>query len=150
MHPFEGMTLSRSVPPTVGELMRGHFVTSDPEDNLLEADRAMQLARLRQLLVAKDGILLGLLPQRPMLEAWLMALLLRSRSEAFEYLRSRRVSEAMLPAPPSVAPGSSLEEAALKLLERDIACLPVVEESSKGPRLVGLVTESDLLKAAYV
>jgi acetoin utilization protein AcuB len=129
--------------------MRGHFITSAPEDDLLQADETMQFARLRQLLVARNGILVGLVSQRPMLEASMMERLFRSHEEAIEYLRAHPVSEVMLLGPQSVEAGNSLREAAVKLLEQRMACLPVVEPSPSGPRLIGLVTQSDLLKAAY-
>ena len=36
------------------------------------------------------------------------------------------------------------------MLRLQIGCLPVVEATPEGPRLVGLLTESDLLRAAYL
>ena len=144
------MYIKRSAAGTVGEVMRGHFITSAPDENPLEADQTMRLARLRQMLVVEDGILVGLLPQRPMLDQGVMELLLRPRKDAREYLRSRPVKQAMLPAPQSVVPRTPLEEAALKLLKQEVACLPVVVPSPAGPRLIGLVTQSDLLRTAYV
>jgi CBS domain-containing protein len=46
-------------------------------------------------------------------------------------------------------PQMPLAEAAACVARSRAGCLPVVESSPKGPRLVGLVTEGDLLRAAY-
>lgn len=129
--------------------MRSHFITSTPTENLFDADQLMRFAHLRQMIIAQDGILVGLLTQRPMLEARAMALWLRSEKDALEYLRMHSVREVMLPPPKGVEAKTSLGEAANQLLAQGIACLPVVEPTTAGPRLIGLVTESDLLKLAY-
>ncbi len=44
---------------------------------------------------------------------------------------------------------ASLAAAASRICHLNIGCLPVVERTSRGPRLLGVVTESDLLRAAY-
>ena len=49
--------------------------------------------------------------------------------------------------PFSLTPGAALDEAAARLVDRDDGCVPVVEELSE--RLVGVLTETDLLRAAY-
>jgi len=47
----------------------------------------------------------------------------------------------------TIAPGATLGEAAALLLGRRIGCLPVVKPDGT---LVGLVTETDLLRAAFL
>jgi CBS domain-containing protein len=49
--------------------------------------------------------------------------------------------------PCALTPGVRLEEAAARLVNRDEGCLPVVDELSE--TLVGILTEGDLLRAAY-
>jgi CBS domain-containing protein len=44
---------------------------------------------------------------------------------------------------------TTLGAAARRMLRLKIDCLPVVRAGSNGPALVGLLTESDLLRAAY-
>jgi CBS domain-containing protein len=36
------------------------------------------------------------------------------------------------------------------MLRLDCGCLPAVRETEEGPRLIGIVTEKDLLRVAYV
>jgi CBS domain-containing protein len=47
----------------------------------------------------------------------------------------------------TIAPGAALDEAARLLLGRRIGCLPVVKPDGT---FVGLVTETDLLRAAFL
>ena len=47
----------------------------------------------------------------------------------------------------TISPKATLAEAAALLLQHKIGCLPVVDPAGKP---VGLVTETDLLRAAYV
>ena len=54
-----------------------------------------------------------------------------------------KASDAMIAAPPSVTPQTSLREAATLLKERKLDSLPVIEDT----RLVGIITTSDLLGA---
>jgi CBS domain-containing protein len=44
---------------------------------------------------------------------------------------------------------TSLAEAVALMADAAIGCVPIVEASDAGPRLIGLVVESDLLRAAY-
>ena len=55
----------------------------------------------------------------------------------------------MLDSPYVVTPETPLRVAASRMARLGIGCLPVVEPGEHGGRLVGLVTESDLLRAAF-
>ena len=59
------------------------------------------------------------------------------------------VEQAMVDAPYTLAPDATLEDAAHRLCNLRVGCLPIVEKLPQGPRLVGLITETDLLGAAY-
>jgi acetoin utilization protein AcuB len=60
------------------------------------------------------------------------------------YLLARaRVREAMTAEVLTAAPDTPVEEAALTLLERNIGCLPVVEEGA----LVGIISDRDIFRA---
>ena len=54
------------------------------------------------------------------------------------------VKEVMTNNPVTIAPDASVGDAAREMLERKIGCLPVVESG----RLVGILTESDLVRLA--
>lgn len=56
-------------------------------------------------------------------------------------MADRVARDIMTPGPVTVAPGLSVKEAAKLMVEKGVGALPVVE----GERLVGLVTEGDLI-----
>ena len=59
------------------------------------------------------------------------------------------VETLMTPLPRAIEPEGTLAEAAACLWRLRLGCLPVVEDSPQGARVVGLLTEMDLLRAAY-
>lgn len=130
----------------VGELMRRHFVTLAPGDRLDLADDVMKLGRIRHMPVLDGDRLVGVVSQRDLLAASLSKALDFEVKERRVFLKSVAVSEAMTPDPVTISPESSAGEAARLLVRRKIGCLPVVD--AKGV-MVGLVTETDLLRAAY-
>jgi acetoin utilization protein AcuB len=126
--------------------MRRRFITVSPEETLGEARQIMRLARLRHLLVARDGFLLGLLTYRDLMEQLLDA---DPDGNGSIGRLHEPVSEVMIPLPYAVTPDKSLSHAASRLWQLRIGCLPVVETTDEGDRLLGLLTEADLLRAAY-
>jgi CBS domain-containing protein len=133
---------------SVGELMRHEFVTVSTDESLLEALRIMQLARLRHLLVERNGALAGILSYRDLQNRTIEQLDLSS-GPLETSMRALTVEEAMMESPYVVTPDTPSQEAASRLCHLGIGCLPVVEERPEGPRLVGIITEVDLLRAAY-
>lgn len=134
----------------VRALMRRRFVALHPEDSLLEADRLMRMARVRALPVALGDALEGMLSHRLLLLAALGDELQGVPGELpGRFLRENRVSSMMDRAPAVVTPETELAVAAARLLEREEGCLPVVDGRGGVPRLVAILTESDLLRAAY-
>jgi CBS domain-containing protein len=132
-------------PSTVAELMRRHFISLAPEDSLLDAFQLMRLARLRLLPVVRQGVLVGVLGYRDLNQAMLRELL-GNPAPALEALLVENVMDA--PAV-TIAPEARLVDAATSLCRSSQGCLPVVEPGQRGPRLLGLVTESDLLRVAF-
>lgn len=128
----------------VSSLMRRECITLGPGESLLEADRLMRLTRIRHLPVVRGGILLGILSHRDVIESGR-----NSPGSRDQALRSTTIESVMRTAPETVHTGCSLARAAERMLILRIGCLPVVEATDAGPRLIGLVTESDLLRAAY-
>jgi CBS domain-containing protein len=132
-------------PTTVAGLMRRHFIALAPEDSLLEAFQLMRLARLRLLPVVRDGILVGVLTYRDLNQVMLRELL----GNPAAALEAILVGSVMAAPTLTVAPEARLVDAATSLCRTALGCVPVVEPGRHGPRLLGLVTESDLLRAAF-
>ena len=134
---------------TVGALMRVNFVSVGPEESLLDADRIMRLARIRHLPVVEAGRLVGVLSHRDVLDAAIARLEKSDGVERAQHLRAISVATVMHRDPYTATEGTKLGDAARRMLRLKIGCLPVVRQGRDGPELVGLVTESDLLREAY-
>lgn len=142
-------------PETVADLMRRDFITVSVDESLFEALQIMRLARLRHLLVERDGLLVGVLSYRDLQEQALSTLAegapqTRAASGDERHpLRALGIAGAMVAAPFIVTPETRLGDAAVRLARLGIGCLPVVATQGGEPRLVGLITGRDLLRAAY-
>jgi CBS domain-containing protein len=130
----------------VSEIMRRHFVTLSPADKLDLADDVMKLGRIRHMPVLDGERLVGIVSQRDLLAASLSKALDFEAKERRIFLKSVAVEEAMTRDPVTIAPETSALEAARLLVRRKIGCLPVVDAEGA---MVGLVTETDLLRCAY-
>ena len=133
----------------VRDLMRSDFVSIRAEESLLEALRIMQLARLRHLLVERDGYLAGVLSYRELQDRSLGQRAARPHPDPEAALGAIAVEEAMVHSPFVISPDEPAGDAARRMCNLRVGCLPVCEDRGEGPRLVGILTESDLLRAAY-
>ena len=120
------------------EVMRRDFAYADPDESLASVVQTMRLARLRHLLVVREGALLGILTYRDLLEQ-----LAVPDPQATERMR---VADVMSQPPICIGPDAQLTEAADRICRYRIGCLPVLDGEGQ---LLGLVTEADLLRAAY-
>jgi CBS domain-containing protein len=130
----------------VSEIMRREVVTTAPNETLDLTQDIMNLGRVRHMPVLDGGRLVGILSHRDLLAASLTKALDFDPASRRSFLRSVQVGEVMAKDPVTVGPETTLRRAAGILIERKIGCLPVV--SSDGA-LLGLVTDTDLLTAAF-
>ena len=127
--------------------MRREFVSVKATDRLDFADDILTLGRIRHLPVFEDGKLVGIVSQRDLLAHSLTKALDFEARDRRAILKSVDVSEAMTRAVIAVDPETPLEEAARLLIRHRIGCLPVVDRAGVA---IGIVTETDLLRAAYL
>ena len=130
----------------VERIMQREFASVRSDEHLDFVEDVMALGRVRHMPVVDDGKLVGVVSQRDLLAASLSKVLDFDGKERRTFLRSIDVREVMAGRPITVAPGATLAEAAALLLRHKIGCLPVV---GPGGAAVGLLTETDLLRAAY-
>ncbi|HZP36405.1 MAG TPA: CBS domain-containing protein [Methylomirabilota bacterium] len=129
----------------VGDLMTtGKLVTAPPDTPILDARQRMLERRIRHLLVTDaDGLLAGIVTDRD------IRLNLPSRAtslsiwEINHLLTKLTVGEVMTRSVITVGPDRAAHEAAQLMLDHSIGALPVTQ----GGRLVGIVTETDILRA---
>jgi len=124
-------------------LMTRTPITTGPATPVLEARQRMLAERIRHLLVVEDERLVGIVTDRD------IRLNLPSPATSLSvweinYLLARlTVGQVMSKYVITVAPDRDVRDAARILLDEKIGALPVLD----GERLVGIVTDTDLLRA---
>ena len=127
---------------TVADLMTRGVRTVGPNDKLVIADELMRLGRFRHAAVLdQDGRLAGVLSQRDIFFSALAWSLGQGEAAHRKALEAVAVKEVMRSEPITVAPDAPIAEAARRLREHQIGCLPVLDNQ----RLVGILTEGDFL-----
>lgn len=128
----------------VRELMTGALITVPPDTPVLDARHLMVEKRIRHLLVTSEsGELRGIITDRD------IRLNLPSQATSLtvwelNYLLTRlTVGKVMTESVITVGPDRQARDAAQLMLDHRIGALPVVD----GGHLVGIVTETDLLRA---
>ncbi len=128
----------------VRELMTGRLITVRRDSPVVDARHVMLSERIRHLLVTSEtGELLGIVTDRD------IRLNLPSQATSLSvwemnYLLSRlTVGSIMTASVMTVGPERDAVEAAQLMLDHKVGALPVVDEG----RLVGIVTETDMLRA---
>ena len=127
----------------VRDLMTTSPITVGPETPVLDARQLMVDKRFRHVLIADGPKLLGIVTDRD------IRLNLPSPATSLSvweinYLLARlTVASVMTKSLVTVSPRQDTREAALLMLDHKIGALPVVD----GGLLVGIITETDLLRA---
>jgi CBS domain-containing protein len=126
----------------VRDLITREVRTLDPNDRLSVADELMRLGRFRHAVVLDDQHeLAGVLSQRDIFFNALSWSLGQGASAHQKALEAVVVKEVMRADVTTIGPEASLAEAASRLREHQIGCLPVMD----GDALVGILTEGDFL-----
>ena len=129
---------------SVEDVMSSPLRVIDPETPIETVARDMTTYRFRRLPVVSDDVMYGIVTATDLM------CYLGSR-DVFSRMSTGNVSEVMgLPIRTLIngtlfttTPERSINEAAREMLEKNIGALPVIEDS----RLIGLVTEFDLVRA---
>lgn len=129
---------------SVEDVMTSSLRVTLPDKPIAEVTREMTRFRFRRLPVVSDDVLYGIITATDIMRY------LGSR-EVFARISTGNISEVTgLPVRTLIAgalfttgPEVSINEAAREMLERNIGALPVIEDT----RLIGLVTEFDLVRA---
>lgn len=130
---------------TVGAIMTRAPQTIDRNQSLATADRLVAGSRIRHLPVVDGERVVGVLSQRDLLQAALSQALGYGSVGRARVLGSIPVKEVMSEPVVTVEADTPIRDAARLMVSRKIGCLPVVA----GGALVGLVTESDVVRHAY-
>jgi acetoin utilization protein AcuB len=128
----------------VGELMTGgSLISARPATPVLEARQLMLKERIRHLLVTEDdGRLVGIVTDRDIRLNLPSQATSLSVWEINHLLTKLTVGEVMTRAVITIGPDREARDAAVLMLDHAIGALPVMD----GGRLVGIVTEADILR----
>lgn len=119
-------------------------VTVNEGDSLATAIRLLKEKRIRRLPVMKDGKLVGIVSDRDLKEASPSKATSLDIWELHFLLEKLTVGAVMTKKVVTITPETTIERAALVMMERKIGGLPVVSADRK---LVGILTEDDVFRA---
>ena len=132
---------------TVADVMTPDPVTVVPDDSLRVARDRMAEGNFRRLPVVQAGRLVGIISDRDLCRAVNSPFVLRERWYDDLILDQVKVWGVMTANPITVDAGAPLVVAARLMRDHKIGGLPVVAEHPQGEeRLVGIITETDLLQ----
>jgi acetoin utilization protein AcuB len=143
--PEEHPRAPRRTPMKVGELMTGiNLITARPDTPVLEARQTMLKTKIRHLLVTEEGgLLVGIVTDRDIRLNLPSQATSLSVWEINHLLMKLTVGQVMTESVITVGPDRDAADAARLMLDHRIGALPVTD----GGRLIGIVTETDMLRA---
>jgi acetoin utilization protein AcuB len=127
----------------VRDIMTAKPITVDPETPMLEARQRMLEERIRHLVVVEEGRVVGIVTDRDIRLNLPSPATSLSVWEINYLLAQVTVGGVMTTSVIVVHPDRSIAEAARIMIDHKIGALPIVEDG----RLVGIVTESDFVRA---
>ncbi len=140
--PKMSRSTSESISGTcVREVMQKNIITIGAGDTLSTVEDIMRLGHVRHMPVVRGGKLVGVVSERDLLRASLSSLTEFGLEERRAFLQVVEITRVMSTPPVVISPDATVARAARMLADQKIGCLPVLD----GEKLVGLVTETDLL-----
>jgi CBS domain-containing protein len=128
----------------VKDVMQADVKTLNRNDSLDMAEALMILGSLRHLpILDDDGQVVGMISSKDIFRSALAFAMGYGEWGRRKLLRTILVKEVMSSPVITIGPGAPLADAAGRMLQHRIGCLPVVEEG----RLLGIVSEADLLRS---
>jgi acetoin utilization protein AcuB len=129
---------------SVRDRMSRRVTTVRPEARLSEAAELMRTRKIRHLpVVDRAGHLVGMVTARDLRQALFAPAVQAETGDVLGLLETLTVGDVMTRSVLSVRAPTSIQDAARLMHERKLGALPVVE----GERLIGLLTETDVLRA---
>jgi acetoin utilization protein AcuB len=123
--------------------MTSNCYTVEPESTVAEALKLMESKKIRRMPVVKNGKLVGFITEQIMLKISPSMATSLSVYEVNYLLSKTRVESIMTKDVLHISPDRPLGEAALKMREKGIGGLPVVEEG----QVVGIINATDIFDA---
>lgn len=132
---------------TVRDIMSTNVVSLERNDPVEKADALRKERRVRHFpVVDGEGRLVGVLSHRDFFRSALAAALGYGERGYQGVVKTLAVKELMSEPVVTIGPDAPVAEAARLMADKKLGCLPVVD----GDLLVGIVTQSDLLRLLLV
>jgi acetoin utilization protein AcuB len=125
----------------VAKWMTQDVITVPPQEKIIDAFELMQGRGIHHLPVVEDGELKGLVTDRDIRLALIPSPLSTPEDRMYHLGALERVDEIMATDLITVAPTTTIEEAAKLMAQYKIGAVPVVGQG----KLVGILTETDIL-----
>jgi CBS domain-containing protein len=132
---------------TASDVMTTHVATLSAGERLDLAEDIMHVGRIRHMPVVEGKQLVGVISVRDLLAASLSQAMEFEPAHRRAFLRSVSADEVMTRDPLTASPETPIVTVAERMCEQKIGCLPIVDGDGN---LVGIVTETDLVRAAYL
>jgi CBS domain-containing protein len=126
----------------VKDIMQREVVTVTPETRLPPVLRLLQPRGFRHVPVVDHGTPVGIISDRDVKQAMVSATSTSETRECEALLDRLTAGQIMTRTVVTIGPTNGAEEAARVMVTRQISALPVTE----GNRLVGIVTDTDVLR----
>ena len=126
----------------VHDIMTTDIITVNRDDDLRMVDDIMAAGHIRHVPVVEDNRLIGVVSQRELFSARVASTMEIGENAQRSFLHTFVVNDVMSQPVITISPDASVSEAAVRIMDRGIGCLPVV----KGSVLEGIVTKTDLLR----
>ncbi|MGY3904530.1 CBS domain-containing protein [Aeromonas lusitana] len=126
----------------IKEIMTTRIATVSMDDRLNVIKEIFEQAHFRHLLVVEEEALVGVISDRDMLRAISPYLDTDAEMNRDTETLNRRAHQVMSRQLVTIAPDQTLQAATTLMLERNVSCLPVLENGA----LVGIVSWKDLLR----
>jgi CBS domain-containing protein len=136
------MTARSEANISVRNYMARHPQVLGLNDTLDLAEDIMTMGRIRHLPVLNEGELVGIVSQRDMFRSAAATALGFTVDTQEALIKTIRIKKVMTENVVTISPDETVKEAARVMIDKKIGCLPVVE----GRKLVGIITETDILR----
>jgi acetoin utilization protein AcuB len=127
----------------VRDRMTSEVITVGVDDPLRKVWSLVEERGLRRFPVVSGEKLVGIITDRDLRNATASSVVLTEKKYHDFLLDTVKVESVMSPDPRTVGPDADLKDVAATILEMKVGGLPVLE----GGRLVGIITETDLIRA---
>jgi len=127
----------------VSDWMTSKVVTVEPDDYLSDALTLMKEKNIKHLPVVKSNKLKGLISDRNIKEYTPSKATCLDVYELHYLLAKTKIKEIMTTRVLTTTPDSPVEEAAMTMLDRNIGCLPVLDDGV----LSGIISDKDIFRA---